>query len=158
MKIIGFNGSPRKDGNATTLMGYVFREIEKEGIETELVQLSAKAIPGCIACYKCFDNRERCGERVYRKDDNGSGYRFGISFLFSGCNSGDEGLDRPGGLRRIGKWEDVQKQNWGCLILFSSHRRDAYYRNHEPFLLQQRTCHRRSGIERCPGQRRVGKR
>jgi multimeric flavodoxin WrbA len=59
MKIIGFNGSPRKDGNTTTLMGYVFREIEKEGIETELVQLSATAIPGCIACYKCFDNRDR---------------------------------------------------------------------------------------------------
>jgi multimeric flavodoxin WrbA len=61
MKIIGFNGSPRKDGNTTTLMGYLFREIEKEGIETELVQLSAKAIHGCIACYKCFDNQDqRC--------------------------------------------------------------------------------------------------
>jgi multimeric flavodoxin WrbA len=46
MKVIGFNGSPRKDGNTTTLMGYLLREIEKEGIETELVQLSAKAIRG----------------------------------------------------------------------------------------------------------------
>jgi multimeric flavodoxin WrbA len=46
MKVIGFNGSPRKDGNTTTLMGYLLREIEKEGIETELVQLSAKTIHG----------------------------------------------------------------------------------------------------------------
>jgi multimeric flavodoxin WrbA len=61
MKVIGFNGSPRKDGNTTTLMGYLFREIEKEGIETELVQLSAKAIHGCIACRKCFENKnQRC--------------------------------------------------------------------------------------------------
>ena len=61
MKVIGFNGSPRKDGNTTTLMSYLLREIEKEGIETELVQLSAKAIHGCIACYKCFENLDqRC--------------------------------------------------------------------------------------------------
>ena len=61
MKMIGFNGSPRKDGNTTTLMGYLLQEIEKEGIETELVQLSAKAIHGCIACYKCFENKnQRC--------------------------------------------------------------------------------------------------
>jgi multimeric flavodoxin WrbA len=39
MKVIGFNGSPRKDGNTTLLMGYLLREVEKEGIETELVQL-----------------------------------------------------------------------------------------------------------------------
>ena len=53
MKVIGFNGSPRKDGNTAALMGYLFREIEKEGVETELIQLSAKTIHGCIACYKC---------------------------------------------------------------------------------------------------------
>ena len=61
MKIIGFNGSPRKDGNTTTLIGCLLREVEKEGIETELVQLSAKVIHGCIACYKCFENQDqRC--------------------------------------------------------------------------------------------------
>jgi multimeric flavodoxin WrbA len=61
MKIIAFNGSPRKGGNTNTLIGYLLREIEKEGIETELVQLSAKAIHGCIACYKCFQNMDqRC--------------------------------------------------------------------------------------------------
>ena len=59
MKVIGFNGSPRKDGNTTALLGYLLREIEKEGIETELVQLSAKAIHGCIACYKCLKNRDK---------------------------------------------------------------------------------------------------
>ena len=31
MKVIGFNGSPRKDGNTTTLMNYILREIEKDG-------------------------------------------------------------------------------------------------------------------------------
>lgn len=59
MKVIGFNGSPRKDGNTDTLIGYLLREIEKEGIETELVHLSTRRIHGCIACYKCFKNRDR---------------------------------------------------------------------------------------------------
>ena len=66
MKVIGFNGSPRKDGNTTILINHVFRELEKEGIETELVQLSEKGIHGCIACYKCFENKDR---RCAVKDD-----------------------------------------------------------------------------------------
>ena len=59
MKVIGFNGSPRKDGNTTALMNYLLREIEKEGFETELIQLSEKSIHGCIACYKCFENKDK---------------------------------------------------------------------------------------------------
>jgi multimeric flavodoxin WrbA len=61
MKVYAFNGSPRKDGNTTILIHHVFRELEKEGLETELVQLSGKKIHGCIACYKCFENKDgRC--------------------------------------------------------------------------------------------------
>jgi multimeric flavodoxin WrbA len=59
MKVVAFNGSPRKDGNTSILIKYVFSELEKEGIETELVQLSDKQIHGCIACYKCFKNKDR---------------------------------------------------------------------------------------------------
>lgn len=66
MKVVAFNGSPRKDGNTTILINHVFREIEKEGVETELVQLSGKRIHGCIACYKCFENKDR---RCAVKDD-----------------------------------------------------------------------------------------
>jgi multimeric flavodoxin WrbA len=62
MKVIAFNGSPRKDGNTTILINHAFRELENEGIQTELVQLSEKEIHGCIACYKCFENKDRrCG-------------------------------------------------------------------------------------------------
>jgi len=61
MKVIGFNGSPRKDGNTFILINHVFRELEKEGIETEMVQLSEKEIRGCIACEKCIENKDqRC--------------------------------------------------------------------------------------------------
>jgi multimeric flavodoxin WrbA len=59
MKVVAFNGSARKDGNTAILVGHVFEEIEKQGIETELVQLAGKPIRGCIACYKCFENKDR---------------------------------------------------------------------------------------------------
>jgi multimeric flavodoxin WrbA len=61
MKVIGFNGSPRKEGNTSILIRRVFHALEKEGVETELVHLSHKKIHGCIACYKCAENKDqRC--------------------------------------------------------------------------------------------------
>jgi multimeric flavodoxin WrbA len=59
MKVIGFNGSARKDGNTAILVRRVFAEIEREGIETELFQFAGKEIRGCISCYKCFENKDR---------------------------------------------------------------------------------------------------
>ncbi|HAA03604.1 MAG TPA: flavodoxin family protein [Syntrophobacteraceae bacterium] len=66
MKVVGFNGSARKDGNTAILINYVFREIEKEGIETELIQLAGKKLRGCTACYKCMKNKD---QRCAVKDD-----------------------------------------------------------------------------------------
>ena len=61
MKVMAFNGSARKDGNTAILIRHVFRELEKQEIETEMVQLSGSRIHGCIACMKCFENKDqRC--------------------------------------------------------------------------------------------------
>jgi len=61
MQVVAFNGSPRKDGNTFRLIETVFSELKKEGIQTELVQIGAMNIRGCIACYKCFENKnQRC--------------------------------------------------------------------------------------------------
>jgi multimeric flavodoxin WrbA len=61
VKVIAFNGSPRADGNTAFLLNCVMQEIEKEGIETELIQLGGTNIHGCGACYKCSGNRDlRC--------------------------------------------------------------------------------------------------
>ena len=61
MKVVAINGSARKDGNTAILIKTVLAELEKEGIETELVQLAGKKIRGCIACFKCFANKnQRC--------------------------------------------------------------------------------------------------
>jgi len=59
MKVIAFNGSARKDGNTAILINQVFSELEKQDIETEMIQLSGQKIRGCIACYKCFENKDQ---------------------------------------------------------------------------------------------------
>jgi len=59
MKVISINGSPRKDGNTAILIQTVFKELEKEGIETELIQLSGKKVDGCKACWACHKNKNK---------------------------------------------------------------------------------------------------
>jgi len=61
MKVLAFSGSARKDGNTAILVRHVFKELESEGIETELFQLAGKKIRGCIACFKCMEKKnKRC--------------------------------------------------------------------------------------------------
>lgn len=59
MKVVAFNGSPRKEGNTAALIKHVLAELEKEGIETETVQVGGKSIHGCTACGKCHESKDR---------------------------------------------------------------------------------------------------
>ena len=59
MKVVAFNGSSRKDGNTAILLNLVLEELEKEGFETELIQLAGETLSGCIACYKCAENKDQ---------------------------------------------------------------------------------------------------
>ncbi|MGA3070642.1 MAG: flavodoxin family protein [Terracidiphilus sp.] len=68
-KVVAFNGSARKGGNTAILLGYVLKELEKEGIETELIELSGARIHGCLACRKCSMNKDR---RCAQKGDVGN--------------------------------------------------------------------------------------
>ncbi|MFA5700817.1 MAG: flavodoxin family protein [Desulfuromonas sp.] len=61
MKVVGFNGSPNKNGNTARSLSLVFAELEKAGIETEMIQVGKEKIQGCIACYDCVKNKnETC--------------------------------------------------------------------------------------------------
>jgi multimeric flavodoxin WrbA len=59
MKVVAFNGSVRKEGNTALLLNTVLGELAAQGIETELYSLAGKPIQGCIACYKCFENKDK---------------------------------------------------------------------------------------------------
>lgn len=53
MKVLLINGSPHRNGCTFTALSEVEKTLNLEGIETELVQLGAKAVQGCIACGRC---------------------------------------------------------------------------------------------------------
>ena len=58
MKVVGFNSSPRRDGNTSILLGAVFAELAQAGITTQLINIGIRPVQGCIACGKCAQNRD----------------------------------------------------------------------------------------------------
>jgi multimeric flavodoxin WrbA len=69
MKVVAINGSARRGGNTAILLRYVLGELEQEGIETELVEMSGATVHGCLACRKCSTRKDR---RCSQKDDMGN--------------------------------------------------------------------------------------
>lgn len=53
MKVILVNGSPKEKGCTYTALCEVAGALEKNGIETEIFQVGAKPIAGCIGCGAC---------------------------------------------------------------------------------------------------------
>lgn len=53
MKVLLINGSPHIHGCTYTALSEVEKELNNEGIETEVIPIGAKAIGGCIGCGKC---------------------------------------------------------------------------------------------------------
>ncbi len=70
-KVVAFNGSARKGGNTAILLGYALKELEAEGIETELIEMSGATIHGCLACRECSKRKDR---RCAQTGDMGNVY------------------------------------------------------------------------------------
>jgi len=58
MYVLAINGSPRKGGNTDNMLQHVLKPLESAGWETELYQLGGKNIRGCMACMKCWENKD----------------------------------------------------------------------------------------------------
>lgn len=55
MKVVLINGSPHRKGNTFIALSEVAGALEKEGVQTEIIQLGIKEVQGCIACNKCAE-------------------------------------------------------------------------------------------------------
>lgn len=53
MKVLLINGSPHTNGCTFTALDEVSKTLNKEGIETEIIQVGNKDIRGCISCRRC---------------------------------------------------------------------------------------------------------
>lgn len=61
MKVLAINGSPKPKGNTYHAIKLVTDELEKHGIEIEIITVGNKMISGCIACNQCIKNKdEKC--------------------------------------------------------------------------------------------------
>lgn len=58
MKVVAFNGSPNKEGNTYSSLKLVTDQLAASGIETEIIQVGHNKIRGCMACQKCYKNRD----------------------------------------------------------------------------------------------------
>lgn len=66
MKVIAINGSPKKEGNTYHAIQIVAAELQKEGIETEIIHVGTKPIGSCLACGYC--SREKNGTCIITDD------------------------------------------------------------------------------------------
>lgn len=59
MKVIAFNGSPRKNGNTSIIIDAVFEPLIDANIEVEQIQIGNSDIRGCKACGQCRSIQDR---------------------------------------------------------------------------------------------------
>ena len=92
-KVLLICGSPRKEGNTFLALSEVARQLEAEGVETEIVSLGTKPIRGCIACGSCYTrticrcifNEDACNE-ISRKAKDADGFVFGSPVYYGQPN------------------------------------------------------------------------
>lgn len=102
MKVVAFNGSPRREGNTYHALKAVCAALEDSGIETEIVWTGGQDIKNCRACNMCARNRdEKCvlpGDSVnewIQKMKQADGILLGAPVHYSGIAAGFKAfLDR----------------------------------------------------------------
>ena len=123
MKVVAFCGSARKDGNTATLLKTVLGELNNAGVETEIVELAGKSVPGCIACYKCFENKDhRCAVKndvindCIAKMEEADGIILGSPTYFADVSASMKALiERCGMVSRAN--EDMFKRKLGASVV-----------------------------------------
>lgn len=60
MRVTGFIGSPRKEGNTDHLVRRILESVSERGFDTEIVYLNDLNIKGCQACMQCKEKALRC--------------------------------------------------------------------------------------------------
>lgn len=69
MKVIAFNGSPRKNWNTATLLNNALEGAASRGAETELIHLYDLNFKGCISCFSCKLKGGKSYGRCVMNDD-----------------------------------------------------------------------------------------
>jgi len=60
MKIVSLLGSPRTNGNSSTIANHFMQTVAGLGAEIQSFELNRLTYRGCQACYACKQGREDC--------------------------------------------------------------------------------------------------
>lgn len=58
-KMLAFNGSPNRNGNTFIALNIVTNELNRNGIETEIIQIGGTNIKPCLGCRKCIEIKDQ---------------------------------------------------------------------------------------------------
>ena len=108
MKVIGINGSPRKEGNTSIMIKKTLSVLETEGIKTSFIQLGGENIHGCTACYQCGRNKNKkcaigndCFNEIFARMLDADGIIIGSPTYFADVTTEVKALiDRAGFVAR----------------------------------------------------------
>lgn len=93
MKVVAINGSPKPNGNTAYGISIAAKELMDAGIEVEVLQIGTEPVRGCVACGKCYKNKN--GKCVFDDDVTNSliakmaeadGIILGAPTYFAGLN------------------------------------------------------------------------
>lgn len=93
MKVLLINGSPNKNGCTYTALNEVSMELNKNGIDTEILHLGTNPIPGCLGCgycsksgeHKCVYTDDLVNEAL-EKAKTSDGFIFGSPVHYAGAS------------------------------------------------------------------------
>ena len=95
MKVLLLNGSPHPHGCTFTALSEVAKTLEENGVETEILQIGAKPVRGCIACGGCA-GKGRCvfGDDIVNtlieKMEQADGFIVGSPVYYASANGAVE--------------------------------------------------------------------
>ena len=123
MKVVLFNGSPRKKGNTFHALQVVIAELISNGIECEYIWIGKEKIQGCIACYQCAKNKDkRCSittdniNAYLEKVLNADGIIIGSPTYFANVSSAVKAfIDRVGLVSKVNG--DMLKHKVGAAVV-----------------------------------------
>ena len=83
MKVLLVNGAPHEKGCTYTALCEIAKELNNEGVETEIFWLGNKPVRGCIGCGGCANNGGKCvfnddvANILIEKAEGADGFIFG---------------------------------------------------------------------------------
>lgn len=64
LKVLLFNGSPKKHGSTARSLALVAEELEKAGVQTKLIQVGGQPVRGCLDCGCCREHHGECAVKT----------------------------------------------------------------------------------------------